>query len=47
MTEEFDPKYAFVASDSMDLVIKIARFVGKQYISIMESIRRSIAEAEQ
>jgi hypothetical protein len=47
MTEEFDPKYAFVASDSMDLVIKITRFVGKQYISIMESIRRSITEAEQ
>jgi hypothetical protein len=47
MQEEFDPKYAFVASDSMDLVIKIARFVGKQYISIIESIRRSIVEAEQ
>lgn len=47
MVGEFDPKYAFVADDSMDLVVKIAKFVGKQYISIIESIRRSIAESEQ
>jgi len=47
MAGEFNPKYAFVASDSMDLIVKIARFVGKQYISIIESIRRSIAESEQ
>ncbi|MFM8658442.1 MAG: hypothetical protein ACKOCQ_00670 [Candidatus Nitrosotenuis sp.] len=47
MKEEFDPKYALVASDSMDLVVKIARFVGKQYMSIIESIRQSIAESEQ
>lgn len=46
MAVEFDPRYAYVASDSMDLVVKIARFVGKQYASIIDSIRRSIDGSE-
>jgi len=46
MQGEFDPKFAYVADDSMDLVVKIAKFLGRQYTSLLESIRRSISESE-
>ncbi len=44
MEQEFSLRYACVATDSLDMVVKIARYVGKQYVEMMESIRRALAD---
>jgi hypothetical protein len=44
MEQEFSLKYAFLASDSFDLIVKIAKYVGKQYMEIMESVRLALAD---
>jgi phage regulator Rha-like protein len=38
MEKEFSPQYAYVASDNMSLIVKIARYVGRQYQELLESI---------
>jgi hypothetical protein len=37
MEKEFEPEYAFVASDSMELMIKIANYIGKKYLELVQS----------
>lgn len=44
MEQEFSLKYSCMATDSLDLVIKIAKYVGKQYMEVMESIRQTLAD---
>jgi len=38
MEKEFEPDYAFIASDSMELVTKIATYVSKKYLELFQSV---------
>jgi hypothetical protein len=41
MEKEFSPQYAYVASDSMSLLVKIARYVGRQYQELLQLLGSS------
>jgi hypothetical protein len=41
MEEEFSPQYAYVASDSMSLLVRIARYVGGLYQELLQSLESS------
>jgi len=38
MEKEFEPDYAFIASDSMELVTKIAKYTDRKYLKLIQSV---------
>jgi hypothetical protein len=43
MEKEFNPQYAYVASDNRSLVVNIAtKYVGRHYQELLESLKRPL-----